>query len=242
MSRERVGARAAFASDERLDSPLLNAKPVPPNPKRPQTPLPLQPAPGTLNPEPFLPLLSYSRPKTPHPLKHVTQKLRVLFICMGNANRSQMAEGFARALKGDSIEAFSAGLLPGELGPLTVETMSEAGVDLSSHRSKHVEEFINASIDYAVVLCPVVQKQTPWLSHKFKVLHIPFDDPPTIAHSLETEDQKREVYRRVRDQIKSFILTLPGGLINLENQMKIEASERAMANLASPKRKKWFFF
>ncbi len=161
---------------------------------------------------------------------------------MGNANRSQMAEGFARALKSDSIEAYSAGLLPGELGPMTIQSMAMAGVDISNHRSKHVEEFINASIDYAVVLCPVVQKQTPWLSHKFKVLHIPFDDPPTVAHRLPTDEEKLTVYHRVRDEIKAFVLTLPGGLINLENRMKLEASERAMAQFAAPKRKKWFFF
>jgi arsenate reductase (thioredoxin) len=168
--------------------------------------------------------------------------MRVLFICMGNSNRSQMAEGFARALRGEHIEAFSAGLLPGELGPMTVQTMLEAGVDISGQRSKHVEEFGAVQIDYAVVMCPVVQKQTAWLSHKFKVLCVPFDDPPTVAHKLDTDEQKLEVYRRVRDQIKAWVMTLPGGLVNLENQLKIEASERAMRSMETGKKKKWFFF
>lgn len=153
-----------------------------------------------------------------------------------------MAEGFARSLKGEQIEAFSAGLLPGELGAMTVQTMTEAGVDISGQRSKHVEEFGGVQIDYAVVMCPVVQKQTAWLSHKFKVLCVPFDDPPTVAHNLDTEEQKLAVYRRVRDQIKAWVMTLPGGLVNLENQMKIEASERAMRQMEGSRKKKWFFF
>jgi arsenate reductase len=170
------------------------------------------------------------------------RKLNVLFICMGNANRSQMAEAFARAYKSDRIEPFSAGITPAGLGELTVEVMKELDIDITGQRSKHIEEFADKQIDYAVVLCPVVHRNTMWMASRFKVILVPFDDPPTEARHIDDEEQKRQVYRRVRDEIKRFVDTLPGGLIDIENRMKIEASERAMRELEAPRRKKWFFF
>ncbi len=136
----------------------------------------------------------------------------VLFLCTGNSCRSQMAEGWARALKGGVIEAHSAGTEPHGMNPLAVRAMREAGVDISGHRSKHVREFEGAAIDVVVTVCDSARETCPVFPGGSRVVHAGFDDPPRLARGAASEEEAMTHYRRVRDEIKAFVETLPGGL------------------------------
>ena len=89
-------------------------------------------------------------------------KLKILFLCTGNSCRSQMAEGWARHLKADSIEPFSAGIQPKSLDPFAVKVMAEAGVDISSHRSKHLNELKGMTFDYVITVCDSANESCPF--------------------------------------------------------------------------------
>lgn len=141
------------------------------------------------------------------------KRLRILFLCTGNSCRSQMAEGWARHLKGDVIEAFSAGIETHGVNPRAVRVMAEAGVDISGHHSKRVDEFQDAEIDAVVTVCGHADETCPaWLGRKARVVHVGFDDPPKLAKNARTEEEALAHYRRVRDEIRAFIETLPDGL------------------------------
>jgi arsenate reductase len=136
-------------------------------------------------------------------------KLRILFLCTANACRSQMAEGWARRLKGDAIEAYSAGVKPGGLDPRAVRVMAEAGVDISGHRSKHVGELAGVPFDCVITVCDSAREACPLFPGRTRVIHAGFDDPPHLARDAKTEDEALAPYRRVRDEIRVFIETLP---------------------------------
>jgi arsenate reductase len=138
--------------------------------------------------------------------------LKVLFLCTGNSCRSQMAEGWARKLKGDTIESYSAGIETHGLNPKAVQVMAEAGVDISAHRSKHVRELSGVAFDYVVTVCGNAQESCPVFSGKTKVVHVGFDDPPRLAKEARTEEEALSHYRRVRDEIRKFVETLPESL------------------------------
>ena len=142
----------------------------------------------------------------------MSQKLRVLFLCTGNSCRSQMAEGWARHLKGDQIEAYSAGIAQHGLNPLAVKVMSEAGVDISGHQSKTLDELKGVELDYVVTVCDHAHETCPWFPAKAKVIHVGFDDPPRLAREAKSEDEAIQHYRRVRDEIRDFVATLPEAL------------------------------
>ena len=134
---------------------------------------------------------------------------KVLFLCTGNSCRSQMAEGWARKLYPGVIEARSAGTKPGILDPRAVKVMAEAGVNISGHRSKGVEEFRDAVFDMAVTVCDNARESCPvWLG-KARKLHKSFEDPPFLAKNARTDDEALVHYRRVRDEIRDFVKTLP---------------------------------
>lgn len=138
------------------------------------------------------------------------RKLRVLFLCTGNSCRSQMAEGWARALKADAIEAYSAGIEKHGLNPRAVQVMAEAGVDISGQRSKTVDEVDGVDFDYVVTVCGHANESCPmWLRSKAKVVHVGFDDPPALARGAKTEEEALAHYRRVRDEIRAFVAELP---------------------------------
>ena len=139
-------------------------------------------------------------------------KLKILFLCTGNSCRSQMAEGFAHALKSDVIDAYSAGVEPHGMNPLAVKAMSEAGVDISGQRSKHVDELRDVPFDYVVTVCGHAQETCPIFPGKTKVIHVGFDDPPVLAKDAKSEEEALGHFRRVRDDIRAFVLTLPNGL------------------------------
>jgi arsenate reductase len=136
-------------------------------------------------------------------------KKHVLFLCTGNSCRSQMAEGWARQLKGDCIEAYSAGIETHGLNPWAVQVMAEAGVDISGHRSKHVRELCDVAFDYVVTVCGHANEHCPLFPGKAKVIHVGFDDPPKLAANAATEEERLGHYRRVRDEIRAFVETLP---------------------------------
>jgi arsenate reductase len=139
----------------------------------------------------------------------------VLFLCSGNSCRSQMAEGWARALKADVIEAYSAGLDTHGLNPLAVQVMSEAGVDISHHRSKNVSELVRVPFDYVVTVCGNANETCPMFPGKAKVVHVAFDDPPKLAKDAKSEEEALCHYRRVRDEIRRFVEQLPEALTNV---------------------------
>jgi arsenate reductase len=139
-------------------------------------------------------------------------KLKVLFLCTGNSCRSQMAEGFARHLKSDVIEAYSAGVATHGMNPNAVKVMAEAGVDITSQRSKHVNELLDVPLDYVVTVCDSANESCPIFPGKTKKIHVGFDDPPRLAKEAKSEEEALGHYRRVRDEIRKFISTLPEGL------------------------------
>ena len=147
-------------------------------------------------------------------------RLKILFLCTGNSCRSQMAEGWVRHLKGDALEPYSAGIEVHGLNPLAVRVMAEAGVDISGHRSKHVSELKDMPFDYVVTVCDQARESCPLFPGKAKVVHVGFDAPPHLAKSAATEEEVLAHYRRVRDEIKAFILTLPGSLLADKTESK----------------------
>lgn len=141
------------------------------------------------------------------------RRYRILFLCTGNSCRSQMAEGWARALKGEIVEAWSAGVEAHGLNPWAVRVMAEAGVDLSGHRSKTVDEVRGIPFDVVVTVCDHAREACPfWPGRGVPVVHRGFDDPPRLARTARTEEEVLHHYRRVRDQIRAFVEKLPHSL------------------------------
>jgi arsenate reductase len=124
-----------------------------------------------------------------------------------------MAEGWTRKLKGDRIKAYSAGVETHGLNPNAVKVMAEAGVDISTHRSKLVDEFRDTDLDAVVTVCGHAHETCPYFPPRCKVIHVGFDDPPKMARELaakgESEDRQLDCYRKIRDEIRAFIEKLP---------------------------------
>ena len=112
------------------------------------------------------------------------QKLKILFLCTGNSCRSQMAEGWARHLKADLIEPYSAGIETHGVNPRAVQVMAEAGVDISGHKSQNVSEFADVQFDYVVTVCDYASETCPWFPGPARVIHVGFDDPPRLAKKI----------------------------------------------------------
>lgn len=139
-------------------------------------------------------------------------KLKVLFLCTGNSCRSQMAEGLARHYSGDEAEYFSAGTNPHGIDPRAVKAVGELGIDISSHTSKHVDDIEGVVFDYVVTVCGHANENCPFFPGKTTVVHVGFEDPPRLAEGASSEEEAMSHYRRVRDEIKDFVMTLPGSL------------------------------
>lgn len=123
-----------------------------------------------------------------------------------------MAEGWARALRGDVLEAYSAGIETHGLNPNAVRVMAEAGVDISTHTSKLLDALDGVDFDYVVTVCGHAHETCPRFPGTAKVIHHAFDDPPRLAKEAANEEEALNHYRRVRDEIKAYIETLPGSL------------------------------
>lgn len=141
-------------------------------------------------------------------------KIKLLFLCTGNSCRSQMAEGWAKALKPDIIDVYSAGLETHGLNPYAVKVMSEVGIDITSHKSQLLSEFDDVQFDYVVTVCSKAHETCPIFPRDSKVIHHGFEDPPKLVQNAKTEEEKLEGFRTVRDQIKAYIKTLPNSLNN----------------------------
>ena len=141
------------------------------------------------------------------------KKLKVLFLCTGNACRSQMSEGWARHLRGDQIDPYSAGVAPHGLDPLAVRVMAEAGVDISRHTSKHLNTLLHLPLDYVITVCNNAAESCPVFPGNVRKIHRSFQDPPALARTAQSEEEALGYYRRVRDEIRAFIETLPESLI-----------------------------
>lgn len=132
-------------------------------------------------------------------------KPTVLFLCTGNSCRSQMAEGWAKHLLGNELDAYSAGVEPHGMNAQAVKVMAETGVDLSSHHSKHIDELRNVSFDLVVTVCGNADQTCPSIPGTFKRVHRGFDDPPKLAAGASSDEEALGHYRRVRDEIRVFV-------------------------------------
>jgi len=142
----------------------------------------------------------------------MTRRTKVLFLCTGNSCRSQMAEAFTRHFHGDVIEAYSAGIDVRGLDPLAVEVMAELGLDISGQISKRVEELEHIGFDYVVTVCDHAQETCPVFPAATTVFHRDFADPPRLAAHAASKAEALAHYRRVRDEIRDYVASLPGTL------------------------------
>lgn len=127
------------------------------------------------------------------------EKKRVLILCTGNSARSQMAEGILRNIAGDVFEVESAGIAPSLVRPEAIEAMGEIGIDITSHRSKSVDEFSEDEFDYIITVCDNARESCPVFPGRAKRIHWSFDDPAAVDGS----DQERLAsFRTVRDEIR----------------------------------------
>ncbi|TNF79607.1 MAG: arsenate reductase ArsC [Acidobacteria bacterium] len=139
----------------------------------------------------------------------MSPKAKILFLCTGNSCRSQMAEGWVRHLLGDALEPYSAGVETHGLNPSAVRVMQEAGVDISSQRSKTLADLGESHFDWVVTVCDSARESCPVFPGKALKLHAGFDDPPRLAAGAVTEEEALGHYRRVRDEIRRFVEGLP---------------------------------
>jgi len=140
------------------------------------------------------------------------RKFKILFLCTGNSCRSQMAEGWARQLKSDVIEPYSAGIEIHGLNPNAVKVMAEAGVDISGHKSKHFTKLKDIDFDYVITVCDDAYEKCPVFPGKAKTIHVGFDDPPRLAKAAKSPEEALNIYRRIRDEIRDFVKRLPDTL------------------------------
>jgi len=133
-------------------------------------------------------------------------KKRVLILCTGNSARSQMAEGLLDHDAGDRFEAESAGTKPGQVRPEAITVMKELGIDISGHRSKHVDEFKDQSFDYVLTVCDNAKENCPVYPGQTKRIHKAFEDPAAFQGS---ETERLALFRRVRDEIRDYLKEFP---------------------------------
>jgi arsenate reductase len=120
-----------------------------------------------------------------------------------------MAEGWARALKPNCIDAYSAGIETHGLNPNAVTVMAEAGVDISGHYSKHVNDLAHINFDWVISVCDHAAEHCPVFPGNANRYHISFNDPPKLAKNAKTSEEALSHYRRVRDEIRDFTIQLP---------------------------------
>jgi len=137
------------------------------------------------------------------------EKLKILFLCTGNSCRSQMAEGWAHALKSHVLAPYSAGLETHGLNSNAVQVMAEAGVDISNQKSENINDLLDIPFDVVITVCNHAHETCPLFPANARVVHVGFDDPPKLTKNIEDPEEKLNSYRRVRDEIKAFIEQLP---------------------------------
>ena len=133
--------------------------------------------------------------------------MRVLILCTGNSARSQMAEGLLCHDAGDRFEVHSAGTKPGHVRPEAITVMAELGIDITRHRSKHVDEFAGQHFDYVLTVCDNAREACPVFPAGARTIHHSFEDPAALHAS---EQERLAIFRRVRDEIRAYLRTFPG--------------------------------
>jgi len=123
-----------------------------------------------------------------------------------------MAEAWARHLKADVIKAYSAGIKARGIDPHAVKVMAEAGVDITTQRSKLINELKEQEFDYVITLCSDAYKQCPYFPARIKVIYHGFADPPRLADKAKSEQEVLVHYRHIRDEIRAFVQSLPQAL------------------------------
>lgn len=131
----------------------------------------------------------------------MVDKKRVLFMCTGNVARSQMAEGLLRHLAGDRFEVFSGGVIPSYVRPNAIAVMKELGIDISAHRSKSVNEFLDTPFDYVITVCDYATQRCPTFPGDATRIHWSIADPVEIGD----DEAQLEAFRVARDELKSRI-------------------------------------
>ena len=137
------------------------------------------------------------------------QKSSVLFLCTGNSCRSQMAEGLCREHYGKLLRPYSAGIEAHGLNTLAVKAMAEIGIDISGHKSQRLQDLAHIDFDYVVTVCGHAADTCPVFPARIRTLHQEFDDPPQLAANSKDEEEALAHYRKVRDDIRSYIDDLP---------------------------------
>jgi arsenate reductase len=153
--------------------------------------------------------------KAPNRREAMVRKAKLLFLCTGNSCRSQMAEAWTKHLKGDQFEAYSAGVEPRGVDPRAVKAMAEVRLDISGQKSKDVGAFGNMEFDYVITLCDNARESCPYFPAKTKLIHKGFDDPPRLAENARNDEEAMAHYRRVRDEIRAFVESLPEELMTV---------------------------
>lgn len=136
----------------------------------------------------------------------MSEKKRVLILCTGNSARSQMAEGLLRHDAGSRYEVESAGVEPSFVRPQAIEAMKEIGINISDHRSKSLNEFLEQPFDYVITVCDNAKEQCPIFPGKAERIYWSFDDP---AAATGDKVSQFKVFRRVRDEIRARLRELP---------------------------------
>jgi len=142
--------------------------------------------------------------------KRRKRKLKVLFLCVANSCRSQMAEGFARYFFADRIEPFSAGILTARVSPPAVQVMAEIGIDIFGQTSKHYGKFLDEEFDYVITLCDELEERCPIFPGKATHIHLGFADPTFFPGTAE---ERLERHRQTRDEMKRRLVPLLEGLL-----------------------------
>ncbi|MES2997623.1 MAG: arsenate reductase ArsC [Verrucomicrobiota bacterium] len=136
----------------------------------------------------------------------------ILILCTGNSCRSHLAEGILRTALGCRYRVASAGSKPaGYVHPLAIRALAEAGIDISDHRSKHLDEFLNENVETVITVCGNADQACPAFPGQMNRHHFPFDDP---AHATGTEEELLAVFRRVRDEIRAVFHAYAAGRLD----------------------------
>jgi arsenate reductase len=132
----------------------------------------------------------------------------ILFLCTGNSCRSQMADGWCKALHGDKYNVYSAGTTTHGINPRAVKAMAQAGVDISSHTSKSAESLAGITFEIVFTVCSDADENCPVFPGA-RVIHVGFDDPPRLTKDMQNEDEIMAVYQRVCGEIRAFVASIP---------------------------------
>lgn len=155
--------------------------------------------------------MAHAALQSPLLLKAAASMKNIMFLCTGNSCRSQMAEGFCRKYWGHKYNVYSAGTQKHGMNERALKVMNEAGIDLSSHFSKNIEELPDIPFDYVITVCDSAKENCPYFPAG-KIIHVGFQDPPALTKNMSNEDDILDVYRRVRDEIEQAIKNLPTSL------------------------------